>query len=126
MLSWDFEDPEGAGKVHHITVLCYHIQHPELYSREALKDAIASLADIVENGLTAQKLLAKNRIRFSPPNKPFMVKGTPENHGSYPVPVRFSTTACDITREGIAKYPASVSKWAHSIMRDLTSSGIYI
>ena len=37
MLVWDFEDFTGAGKVHYLTVLCYHLQHPSLYSSEALE-----------------------------------------------------------------------------------------
>ncbi|APV45250.1 hypothetical protein Dform_01935 [Dehalogenimonas formicexedens] len=33
-LAWDFEDPAGAGAVHHLTVLCYFLQHPSRYSPE--------------------------------------------------------------------------------------------
>ena len=61
MLAWDFQDPTGAGKLHHLTVLCYHLQHPSLYSLEAMKSAKKFLRNIIEKNICAQKLLGINR-----------------------------------------------------------------
>jgi hypothetical protein len=61
MLIWDFENPTGAGKLHHLTVLCYHLQHPSLYSLEAMKSAKKFLRNIIEKNICAQKLLGINR-----------------------------------------------------------------
>ncbi len=47
MLIWDFEDFTGAGAVHHLTVLCYHVQHPATYSKKGLEDAKAFLTEFV-------------------------------------------------------------------------------
>jgi hypothetical protein len=39
MLAWEFEHPEAAS-VHHLTVLCYYLQHPSMYSPEGLAHAL--------------------------------------------------------------------------------------
>ncbi len=36
MLGWESERPSVLGEVHHLMVLCYHLQHPSLYSPEGL------------------------------------------------------------------------------------------
>ena len=54
MLFWENENP-GYGEVHHLTVLCYHIQHPSLYSPEGLSEAIRLLSGFLEQDLTPQQ-----------------------------------------------------------------------
>ncbi len=38
MLYWETEEP-SRWAVHHLMVLCYHLQHPHLYSPETLAGA---------------------------------------------------------------------------------------
>ncbi|NLX56183.1 MAG: hypothetical protein GXY58_13825, partial [Planctomycetaceae bacterium] len=46
MLFWEAESPE-YGVVHHFLVLCYHMQHPSLYSPETLDMGKRMLADFL-------------------------------------------------------------------------------
>jgi len=60
MLFWENEYP-GYGEVHHLTVLCYHLQHPSLYSPEGLSGGIQLLADFVERGVTPEDSRKRSR-----------------------------------------------------------------
>src|SRR5512145_2930017 len=50
MLFWENEHPP-LGEVHHLMVLCYHLQHPSLYAPEGLEYAKGLLVDFIERGL---------------------------------------------------------------------------
>lgn len=116
MLAWDFEDFAGAGKNHHLTVLCYHIQHPALYSTETHRTAIGLLREIIEKNLSGAQLLEINRKLAANKQK---ITGTPENHGTYPAPVSWSMTADAVVKGGVEGYPERVMQWARSIYSDL-------
>lgn len=49
MLYWENEQPE-LGSVHHLMVLCYHLQHPCLLSKAGLDYGVELLRDFLENG----------------------------------------------------------------------------
>jgi hypothetical protein len=49
MLFWENEVPEN-GAVHHLAVLCYHIQHPHLYSPGGLAESMGLLAALRDSG----------------------------------------------------------------------------
>ncbi len=49
MLFWEAEEP-ARGEVHHLMVLCYHLQHPGLYSPAGLQHALGLLEDFVVRG----------------------------------------------------------------------------
>jgi len=53
MLYWESEDA-ARWAVHHLMVLCYHLQHPSLYSAEGLVAARQLLADFIESGLSPE------------------------------------------------------------------------
>lgn len=122
MLSWDFEDPAGAGKLHHLTVLCYHLQHPSLYSPEALRSAKQFLRSIIEKNISAQELLDINRKTLASKGRTWKVIGTLENHGSYRSDINWSMTAYDIVFHGLGSYIEMVQKWAELIYEDLEIS----
>ena len=52
LLAWEADNPAYAQEVHHLTVLCYHLQRPSLYSPEGLAGAKGLLVDFVEGGLS--------------------------------------------------------------------------
>jgi hypothetical protein len=83
MLTWDFEDPEDIGKLLHLTVLCYHIQHPSLYSSEALKFGKHFLRSIIERNMSAKELLEITRKSLAASKRTWKIKGIQENRGSY-------------------------------------------
>ena len=53
---WELADLEHLGSVHHLMVLSYHLQHPSLYSPEALAFAQQQLIDFLEGGVTPQQM----------------------------------------------------------------------
>jgi hypothetical protein len=65
MLFWENERLD-LGVVHHLLVLCFHLQHHRRYSPEGLRWAMKMLADILTNGVSARELLHKNREQLSP------------------------------------------------------------
>src|SRR5688500_17798962 len=62
-LYWESEDP-ALGVVHHLMVLCYHLQHPSLYSPEGLRFGRQLLADFVEGGVSPQEVRGRERDRL--------------------------------------------------------------
>ena len=58
MLFWEAEKP-SLGVVHHLMVLCYHLQHPHLYSPEMLLEARRMLADFVVGSVSPPSVESK-------------------------------------------------------------------
>lgn len=119
MLAWDFQDPSGAGRLHHLTVLCYNLQHPSVYSPEAFEEAKQMPTDFIVNNLSAKQMLAKQRQRFSSKNRNWKIRGTSERFGSYPQKIDWTMTAAEVAALGLSNYPGSVLKWAKTIFEDL-------
>ncbi len=57
ILALEFEQPAVFGAVHHITVNCYNIQHPDTFTDEALAWMRSSLRAITAKGLSGPDLL---------------------------------------------------------------------
>jgi hypothetical protein len=120
MLFWENENP-AYGEVHHLAVLCYHIQHPSLYSPEGLNEAIHLLADFLERGLTPKQARDRNRAWVDSGKHDWNIKGHPASHGSYPQPMRWKMTAVDVTEQGVENYCDSVRGWAQVVIQALRS-----
>src|SRR5687768_18585806 len=76
MLYWESEDPT-LGEVHHLMVLCYHLQHPGLYSPEGLTAAKNLLVSFLEEGLSTEEVRRRNRSRLDSGKRTFKIKATP-------------------------------------------------
>lgn len=61
MLALEFEQPAVFGAVHHITVNCNNIRHPDVFADEAVAWMKAAIRDIVEKGLSGPELLKRAR-----------------------------------------------------------------
>lgn len=122
MLAWDFEDPGGAGAVHHLTVLCYHLQHPSRYSQEGLRYGKGLLVEFL-NGAAPARVRKANRKRLDSGNREWSVGGNSGVPGFYEHPVEWSMTAADVTAGGITEYCTRVRAWARSVYEALKSSG---
>lgn len=120
MLFWEAEDPIN-GEVHHLTVLCYHLQHPSLYSREGLQAAQQLLDQFIEQGLRPQEVRLQNRARVSSNKRKWKVAASGESRGSYDPPIAWSVTTSDIIAAGRDNYRQSVRRWAQSIHGQLKS-----
>lgn len=122
MLYWENEYP-GHGVVHHLLVLCYHLQHPRLYSAEIMPSALKMLYDFVEGGVTPQEMRHNIKARVDSGKRNFKITAHAESHGSYAHPVQWTMTAGDMVARGVDAYIASVKLWARSLLEALRQSG---
>ncbi len=123
MLAWEHENP-GYGVVHHLTVLCYHLQHPSLYSPEGLNGAIRLLSDFLERGMTPEQVRKRDRATVNSHERTWKIKGTAASHGAYNRPIQWTMTAANVIAEGVENYCDSVRTWTRSVYEALKSAGI--
>ena len=123
MITWDFEDFLGAGRVHHLTVLCYGLQHPSSYSKKGLEDAKEFLVEFVVKNSSFQEHDMRNRERLSSDVRKWKITGTPEDHGAYATAPQWTVHASDIATLGKEGYEARVQSWAESVYKDLEKTG---
>jgi hypothetical protein len=126
MLYWENEFPEYGEQVHHLIVLCYHVQHPGLYSKDGLAFGLALLDEFVNRGATPQRMGKHIRSSMVQRGRKLRVGGTAENHGEYPTPITWSFTTADVIREGHQAYCLNVQRWAEAILADLEGQGVGI
>lgn len=124
MLFWEAQDP-SLSAAHHLVVLCFHLQHPSLYSREGLEHAIELLADFLEGGLTTKGVRRRLRDEVDSGKRDWKVTGRESSLGKYPKPVHWRKTARDVVAGGQVHYLESVNTWAQTTLEDLRSSGNY-
>lgn len=123
MLAWEFEDPGGAGAVHHLTVLCYNLQHPSVYSPEGLRWAKSLLVDFVTHNLSLATARQRQSIDADSGTRTFKITGTPDSYGRYAHPVAWPITIGDVASGGLNGYGDRVRSWAASILTALQESG---
>ena len=114
MLYWEAEYP-ALGEVHHLMVLCYHLQHPSLYSPEGLTEARRLLVEFVENGASPSEVNERNRAHVDSGKRDWKITATATSHGSYDPPIHWTMTAADVVANGADRYCDNVRKWAQSI-----------
>lgn len=123
MLYWENEDPARL-VVHHLLVLCYHLQHPSLYSAEGLAHGRALLADFVAGGLVPQEARRRDRERVASGNRAWPVTSRPGNAGAYERPIAWTMTPADVVAGGAEQYVDNVLAWAEAAHRSLSEAGI--
>jgi hypothetical protein len=121
MSAWELDNQ--LYDVHHLMVLCYHLQHPGLYSPEGLTLAKKLLMEFLEDGIEPQGMRRHIGKTFDSGKRDYRIKGTPDSRGTYEHPVRWEMVAADVTRAGIDHYYASVRRWAESILKSLRETG---
>ena len=122
LLYWENEFP-GYGAVHHLLVLCYHLQHPGLYTPQGLEQALQLLVDFLENGLTPEEARRRSQDQVDSSRRTWKLTARPGWQAAYPHPVTWSRLTADIVRAGPDQYLTNVRDWAASILSDLRSSG---
>lgn len=121
ILAWELD--HKLYDVHHLLVLCFHIQHPELYSPEALIWALRALVEFLNTDLTPAELRQRAGHQFNPATRTHRIQGTPESHGSYKNPPDWSIHITDVVAGGLESYYASINSWSLSIYKDLLMAG---
>lgn len=109
--------------VHHLMVLCYHLQHPSLYSPDGLEGAKKLLVVFVEEGVSPQAMRKRMSKAADSGRRKYKIKGTPDSFGAYAQPPGWEMVAADVVRAGINNYYASARKWAELTLRTLRESG---
>ncbi|HWU24291.1 MAG TPA: DUF5946 family protein [Candidatus Paceibacterota bacterium] len=123
MIKWDFEDFAGVGKVHHLTVLSYNLQHPSTYSQKGLEDAKNSLEIFLANPEAFVEHDERNRAALSSHVRDWKISGTSEDHGMYTTIPTWTMRASDVVQGGLPEYVENVKKWSRSIHTALQESG---
>ena len=120
LLGWEYE--YLLFDVHHLLVLCYHLQHPSLYSPETLTAAMGMLRDFLEQGISPQAMRERIKGRVDSGVRQHRITGMPDAHGAYAHPVAWTMTAADVVAAGLDAYDASVRAWAESVLAALRHS----
>jgi len=123
ILFWEAENTNYGLEVHHLMVLCYHLQHPSLYSPEGLSGAIHLLTDFLERGVTTEEVRRRHRATLDSGKRTWKIKGTPASHGVYDPPMQWKMTAATVIAGGVDNYCDSVRTWARSVYEELKASG---
>jgi hypothetical protein len=121
LLAWEWE--HQLLDVHHLLVLCYHVQHPRLYSPDGLRCAQGLLVGFVEQGIPPQQMRQRMGKEVDSGSRQFRIKGTPDSHGAYAFPVEWTMTAGDVVAAGVGLYYESVRAWAAGVLQSLRESG---
>ena len=122
MLFWESQYPE-IWEVHHLMVLCYHLQHPHLYSPDGLKFSAGLLADFVARGISPQEVRQRDRDKVDSGKRDFKITGRPGAEGRYENKPQWTLTAGDVVAGGIERYNDNVRAWAKSMYDALVAVG---
>jgi hypothetical protein len=112
MLALEFEDPQVFGAVHHLTVICYNLQHSSVFSDEALAWMRSMLHAIIEEDLSPEELRERSRNKFSGQVKVL-------RKAAMRSPIMWSMTVMDVHTGSPNIYVKDVTAWAKSILRTI-------
>ncbi len=115
MLFWEAENPGYGAEVHHLMVLCYHLQHPSLYSPDGLNEARRLLVEFVEQGASPVEVRQRNQARVDSSRRDWKIKATATSHGSYDRAIAWKMTAADVVAGGSENYCNNVRSWAYAV-----------
>jgi hypothetical protein len=123
MLAWEYEDMAHRGQVHHLMVLCYHLQHPSLYAPDGLRSAQRLLVEFVDGGVSPQEVRRRDREKVDSGKRKWKIKARPGLVAAYRNPIRWAMTSADVIARGVDAYNDSVGVWAKSVLAALRESG---
>jgi hypothetical protein len=118
LLGRESVDPALAA-VHHLTVLCYTVQHPLAFdtSLEGHAGARALLWEAVSENLPAREMLRRNRAQLRRRDRPRL-----RNRGRSHAPLRpapaWRFTAADVVNGPEDDYAGRVQAWAKALIAD--------
>ncbi|NTV35927.1 MAG: hypothetical protein HGA53_03145 [Anaerolineaceae bacterium] len=122
MMGWELETP-SAYAVHHLMVLCYHLQHPSLYTPDGLTRAMKLLIDFMDNNLSPQSARDRDRDLVDSTRRTWKISGRSGMRGSYSSRMYWNFTAADVIAGGKENYNNNVAAWARSTLNSLRDTG---
>jgi Family of unknown function (DUF5946) len=96
-------------------ILCYHLQHPSLYSPAGLDEARQLLVEFAEYGASPAEVRQRNRARVDSSQRDWKITASATSHGSFDHPVVWHMTAVEVVTGGAECYCNNVRIWAKSI-----------
>lgn len=118
LLAREFSDP-ACGAVHHLTVLCYNLQHPGAFSEESIQWSISALTAAVKQKWTAEDILSDNRRNLSGKKVPILRK---DNLPVDSLRDHWTMTVANVYSVSPKGHAERVKKWATAIIEDLEES----
>lgn len=115
MMAREFQEFATYGAVHHLSVLCFNIQHPAGYSDDYWRYAVALLTETVEHDLPGEVIRARMRREMAPGRRTLTIRGAP----SMPHTHAWTMRCGDIPLDDAARYTDAVRAWARSIVAAL-------
>jgi hypothetical protein len=113
-LALEYEHPDVFGRVHHFTVTCYNLQHPSVFTPEALELMEKGLRELLAGDLQPADLRAAMGRAFG---------GNQKVLRKEPAPARLRrwrrTTADMVLNQGPDAFVESVRQWARSIVDEM-------
>lgn len=122
MLFWEAEEP-ARWEVHHLMVLCYHLQHPHLYSPDGLRVSTGLLVRFVVDGVPPGQVRSESREKVDSGKRAWKITARPGLEGAYGSAPAWTMTAADVVAGGPDTYCANVRAWAQSLYDALRASG---
>jgi len=115
LLGREFEDASLAA-VHHLTVMCYTLQHPVAFDVSAYGHAVtwALLREAVSENLSGSELRRRNRARLRQPNRPGILRRSWSTAILTRAPVS-SFTVADGVNGPDSEFAARVRLWASTL-----------
>jgi hypothetical protein len=124
MLYWESKNPDDGAQVHHLMVLCYHLQHPGMYSPEGLSEGLRLLDAFLRQGADPAKVRRQSQASVDSSSRTWKIGATSTSHGSYDPPIKWGMTTVDVIGRGRERYRDSIQAWAQSICAVLEASGL--
>lgn len=119
MLYWEQElMAEGMilMETHYLMVASYHMQHPHIYSAEALAGVRKDVAEYLAGHRSLDQIRGELRETVRSDKRKTTITAREGNHGGYATPVEWAMRAVDVVAAGKAQYTASVRAWAESLI----------
>jgi hypothetical protein len=113
-MALEYGDPEGLGSVHHLTILCYVLQHPSRYSSPAVVWGRAALKAAVSQRVPPRELRRQAGRVFGGSAR---VRGVIPATG--PHRVQWTMTIADVYGCEPGEYISLIEAWARSIASQL-------
>jgi hypothetical protein len=114
-MALEYENPTTFGAVHHLTVVCYMLQH-NAYSRDAWLEARSMVARFIWDGVTPAEMRRQNRSRFDNGHRVWRV-----TRGAKLLEfdtIIWTRTIADVRLDDPKVYCADVTRWAASVLTD--------
>lgn len=119
LLALEYQDPAGAGRVHHLTVLCYMLQHNR-YSDEGRAFAISMLEANLEQGTTPRELRQQGRKALDSRTRDWNVTRPAAVHQR----IAWLMTIANVCGGDPNNHNARVVKWAESVLATIRAQAV--